>query len=567
MKNLFLIITLLLSTAVFAQRVSSDEALMLAEKFMTAKTSKPMSLVPFTFKTKVFDNMYFFSNAENTCFVVVAAEKTATPIIAYSFESGLDEQMPLPVQDYFNDVEAKILKDAAEKSSPDADILQEWTTLYNRGDLPVYLKVGVAPLLSTKWNQDCYYNDSVPTHPSGPCGHCYAGCVATAMGQVMKYHSYPSSGVGANTYGTGSYSNIHANFATATYEWNLMPNSINTYNEPIAKLLFHLGVSVNMGYAYDGSGAQSSNAAIAMRNNFSYADYLFYSEKDVMSEEIWLELIVNDLKSKRPIYYSGTSTEGGHAFVCHGIDNSNKLCINWGWGGAYDGYYTLSHMYGFNQNQAAIFGVEPPTGDIQYCQATSIHTALSDTITDGSGVNRYGNNSHCTWTIQPPDAGLIYINFTKVALDQDVDFVYVYNGTTANPGQKVAEITGYDLPPQILVWGPAAHIVFQSDEMLRSDGFEFYYTTHLVGIEEAWKNGKISVFPNPADDIMNIEIDPLILPAINRIELISLTGQTVKIIDNPSQSDMLDVSNLISGTYCLRFIGSKDSYFTLVEIQ
>ena len=66
---------------------------------------------------------------------------------------------------------------------------------------------------------------------------------------------------------------------------------------------------------------------------------------------------------------------------------------------------------------------------------------------------------------------------------------------------------------------------------------------------------------------MNIEIDPLILPAVNRIELISLTGQTVKVIEKPRQTEMLEVGSLSAGTYGLRFTGANDSFFTFVEIQ
>jgi len=566
MKLCSFFVMVFLSATLFAQEVSQSEALTFAQNFMSSKASRSISLKPLSFETKGLNHLYFFTDESNTSFVVISGEKTVTPVIAYSFESGLDEQLPLPVQDYFLGVEAGIVKTMNEKAAPDESVTAEWKMLATSGELPVYLKSAVAPLLTTTWNQDCYYNDSVPEDASGPCGHCYAGCVATAMGQVMKYHNYPPVGVGSNIYGTGSYSNIHVDFSQASYNWAGMPNSISTYNEPIAELLYHLGVSVNMGYAPDGSGANSQDVEAALRDNFGYADYLFYTELEFFTEPIWMQVLINDLKCKRPIYYSGHGDGGGHAFVCDGIDNSNKLHINWGWGGSSNGYFTLSNMLGFNQGQAAIFGVESPVGDIQYCQSTSVYTAASDTIADGSDANRYGNNTNCSWTIQPPGAGLIYIHFTQLALDQDMDVVYIYNGTSMSD-PLVASVTGFDLPSEILVWGPSAHVVFQSDGMLRADGFELYYTSCLAGIEDAWKDGKISVFPNPADDHMNIEIDPLILPAVSRIELISLTGQTVRVIENPRQTEILEVGSLSGGTYALRFTGANDTFFTFVEIQ
>ncbi|MPM10131.1 hypothetical protein SDC9_56455 [bioreactor metagenome] len=538
----------------------------MAQKFMSSKTSKSVSLIPVSYENKGITQMYFFTDESNTSFVVIAADKFATPVIAYSTESGLDAVLPDPVSDYFLGTELKLSEAEAKSMQSDQETSAEWESLSKTGALPVQLKSAVAPLLATTWNQDCYYNDSVPEHIDGPCGHCYAGCVATAMGQVMKYHNYPASGTGSNIYGTGAYSNIHVDYSQANYNWAAMPGSISSSNPEIAKLLYHAGVSVNMDYWYDGSGAVSQYAAEAFVDHFCYAPYVFYAERDGFADVDWIWVITNELKSFRPVYYSGQGSSGGHAFVCDGIDNSSKLHINWGWSGSGNGYYSINSLYGFNDGQAAIFGVEPSTGDIQYCQSTSVHTAATDTISDGSNEQRYGNNTNCSWTIQPPGAGLIVINFTELALDQDMDNVFIYSGTsTSDP--LVATVSGFELPSQILVWGPSAYVVFQSDGMLRADGFEFYYVSSLTGMEEAWNNSKISVFPNPAVNDMNIEIDPLVVPAVKRIELISLAGQVVDVVENPQQTQTLQVGNLPSGTYGIRFLGENDSFSSFVEIQ
>jgi hypothetical protein len=103
--------------------------------------------------------------------------------------------------------------------------------------------------------------------------------------------------------------------------------------------------------------------------------------------------------------------------------------------------------------------------------------------------------------------------------------------------------------------------------MLRADGFEFYYVSSPVGIQEAFDNGKITVFPNPADDIMNIQFDPLVLPAIQKIELISMTGSVLFTIENPLQQQSINVGSYAEGLYGLRFTGDQDSYFSFVEIK
>ncbi len=58
----------------------------------------------------------------------------------------------------------------------------------------------VEPLLTTTWDQGCYYNDMCPDDPAGPCGHTWVGCTATAMAQIMKYWNYPEGGVGYYSY-------------------------------------------------------------------------------------------------------------------------------------------------------------------------------------------------------------------------------------------------------------------------------------------------------------------------------------------------------------------------------
>ena len=49
----------------------------------------------------------------------------------------------------------------------------------------------VDPLLQCKWNQSYPYNVYCPEDPGGSGGYVYAGCVATAMAQVMYYWRYP----------------------------------------------------------------------------------------------------------------------------------------------------------------------------------------------------------------------------------------------------------------------------------------------------------------------------------------------------------------------------------------
>ena len=59
-----------------------------------------------------------------------------------------------------------------------------------------------------------------------------------------------------------------------------------------------------------------------------------------------------------PLYYSGQSSEGGHAFVCDGYDDNGLFHYNWGWSGSGDDYYDFDLM-DYNTSDGAIFNFVP----------------------------------------------------------------------------------------------------------------------------------------------------------------------------------------------------------------
>lgn len=541
-----------------AQYVSEKNAQKYASSFMTNETGKEIHMQKYSYSNKPYNRFFVFTNEDNTSFTVISKSKQAFPIIAFSTESGFSEPMPISVESYFDWIDAQLENIDTTAVIFDQSVIYAWESIENKGYLPQVGK-DVSPLLSTTWNQGCYYNEDCPAESSGPCGRCYAGCVATAMGQVMRYHAYPETGQGSNIYGTASYANISADFGATTYEWDNMPNSISSSNAYIAEFLYQLGVSVNMDYSPTGSGASTITSRNAFVSYFKYSDYCFRGEKANFTDNDWIYLIENELQSRRPLLYRGSGS-GGHAFVLDGMQNSNLFHFNWGWSGSYNGYFTINNLRpgggDFTSDQAAIFALEPAETDIEYCNEYNTFTALSDTIKDGSGEFRYGNNTGCKWTISPPGAGLIYINFLELATEKNVDMISIYQGTsTSDP--LVAQVSGFDLPNEILVWGPSAYITFYSDGMMRADGFTLEYTSSQVSIEEAWKHDLIQIFPNPANNIVSIDIDNRIGDLIQTTELLNSQGQIIETRNNPENTISFRIDHLPAGLYFIRF--SNDS--------
>lgn len=92
------------------------------------------------------------------------------------------------------------------------------------------------------------------------------------------------------------------------------------------------------------------------------------------------------------------------------------------------------------------------------CSGNTVLTTCTGTIADGSGASNYSNNLDCSWTISPPGAASITLDFTAFAT-QAFEFVEVYDGTDEN-APPLGEFEGSDLPPTLTANSGSMHIVF-----------------------------------------------------------------------------------------------------------
>ncbi|PKN73609.1 MAG: hypothetical protein CVU50_02520 [Candidatus Cloacimonetes bacterium HGW-Cloacimonetes-3] len=294
-------------------------------------------------------------------FLLLAAEDQSSPVLAYSLEADFPtENMPPHVQWYLSQYSRSMTE---LRNHPEWAVDPEWAALSRREFSSYQISRDVAPLLSTNWDQDWPYNSMCPADASGPGGRVYAGCVATAMGQVMKKWNYPPTGNGTHSYYAAGYGNQSANFGATTYNWASMPNSITSVNTNISTLLYHCGISVDMIYAPDGSGAYSEDVRNSLVNYFRYNTAAQYKTASSYTATNWATMLRGDLDLGRPIYYSGQGSNGGHAFVLDGYQGTNYFHFNWGWSGYYNGYFYLNNLNPgsntFNQYQAAVLYVYP----------------------------------------------------------------------------------------------------------------------------------------------------------------------------------------------------------------
>ena len=390
-KNFLLLLSLMLLLSVSAiagprsyqqaKAIAQRQAAMLgiemdAEVTASAKAAPRMSVSSAVSPSATC--YYVFANGEDKGFTIVSGDDRMPEVVGYSAQGTYDpDHLPANyvgfMKAYQETVEA-LLKGDAQVSGGLAEARQ-WRA--ERAGT-----AAVAPLLGgIKWNQRAPYNNMCPLYEG--TNRSVTGCVATAMAQVMMYYQYPKElETTIKAYNTQTYGiQIPEISSGATYDWdNMLPDySKSDYNsaqaDAVAKLMYHCGAAVKMDYG-PSSGANVTPGILETYIGYD-SDLLQDLTRTVFTLQQWMTLIDNELKAKRPILYSGQSSDGGHEFVCDGSDGKGLYHINWGWGGYQDGYFDLtilqpqkggagsgSAVDGYNRNCSMIIGITPDNGKV-----------------------------------------------------------------------------------------------------------------------------------------------------------------------------------------------------------
>lgn len=401
MKHSYLIILLCLSTLTLtASPVTPEEGLTAATHFMksqlgTAPIAMQLVQTGQSRSRGVLTDCYYIYNVENG-FVIVSADTRVRPILGYSTEGVFNPaDVPFGMQELLDSYTDEIEAIVANVAEPDAQLQAQWQALMDGSYEPQRGGRSVSALLDNEtginnWQQNNGYNYYCPADASGPGGHCYVGCCALSMGQIIHYWEYPTQGTGSHSYECnhstslngqyGDYGTLSVNFGNTTYNYAIMPNNLNSSTPSnqilaIAKLLYHCGVSIEMWYGNQGSMGFHTDIANALETYFGY-DECMTVWKDSYSGD-WANLLKSDLDLGRPIIYCAYASEGGHEFVCDGYDDSDYFHFNMGWGGVYNGYYAIDNLnaqYNFSNSHGAVTHIRPRQNDIgEKSIATAAH--------------------------------------------------------------------------------------------------------------------------------------------------------------------------------------------------
>ena len=326
---------------------------------------------------------FYIINFEEGGFVIISSDKRTYPILAFSEKNNFNltsESYPnllvnwMFEQDkYVNDLRSGKIEDVF-KFDDHWNISSIENRMLNSNKINLAEQTDTArnyklisshgPLVSTSWGQGVGYNNFAPNKSCSEYsnGRTPTGCVATAMSQIMRFHSHPN-----------------------TYNWSIMPNQVynstsssNGANE-ISRLMRDAGNSVDMDWDCDGSGAYTQDALNALKNTFGYQSAT-YSDNYTNA--------VSDIQSGFPVILNGGRAEDwvifkiyrdGHAWLCDGYElakvevclpagrwgcswrwvNVHSYHMNWGWNGSWNGWYNglINSVGDFSYKSGVIYNI------------------------------------------------------------------------------------------------------------------------------------------------------------------------------------------------------------------
>lgn len=429
-------------TNILAENVDVITAENVARLFMTESAKMrnvaDVSLVYTLNDADGMPSVYVF-NVNDSGFVLVSADDNVKPVLGYSTEGVFDattaaESFMSVMRSYRDEIQY-IRDNHVERSS---DIEAEWDLVKSTGRIMKQRNNrSVTPLVEVTWNQNEYYNDQCPEDPEGPNGHVYAGCVATAMSQVMKYWNYPETGNGSHSYTPGGwgpyYPTEYANFGETDYHFEMMPNALDSTSTDeeifyISQLQHHCGVAVEMMYGPTASGAYSEDVPYALENYFNYSNAVQLKYRDFYDNNTWKNMLKDELDEGRPLYYSGSDDagQGGHAFVCDGYDENDFFHFNWGWGKRDNGYFAIGALnttrYAFNTWNSAIFDCYP-RDDEYFNRPEKAENVILEESSDNRNVTIQWTNPTLTLdgnALNSIDSIIVRRDFQQIASFADV---------------------------------------------------------------------------------------------------------------------------------------------------
>ena len=377
-----------------AGSINEEQAKAIAQSFLQKRNSLPSGkrLAPARTPKELQSALnsqkalYVFNVGVDNGFIIISGDDRVRPVLGFT-NSGMfnADQIPAALSEMLAIYARQI--DQIQRTETKSDSTVRVARTSHRTSS---VMADVSPLLTTTWDQGEPYNDYCPTLNDQTA---LTGCVATAMAQIANYYKYPTTQVSSLAAYTSSTNKINVSaWGATTFDWNNMLDNYSgsetsTQIAAVATLMRYCGQAAQMDYGFT-SGAYNGDALYAFKEKLGYNEDATFKSAANYSANGWEDLIYKEVRDGRPVYYSALNGDvgcdvSGHAFVIDGYKaDGNYFHVNWGWGGACDGYFNLFALdpgasespvtsTGWHYQMLALIGLSP--------QAVNTAKLLKDT--------------------------------------------------------------------------------------------------------------------------------------------------------------------------------------------
>ena len=360
--HLFFAFISIYAGTMYARTVSFEQAQLIAKDFFGDTSVRKTKLVRGK-DSSMLSPYYIFNSDSKKGYVIISGDDRTPLILGYSNTDNFDSDNVPPGLQYLLNQYQTYIESLDENIDSDTNVENDTKEI-------------IAPLLTTKWNQNEPYNACCPKEGDYTCP---TGCVATAIAQIVNYHKWPDVGEGTFSYNMNGQQ-LELNYGNVELDWDVMSDEYNENSsvescEEVAKLMYACGVGLETNYTLDrGSGSHIVMAKRFLVENFKYdANAKIVWRHNYLKNE-WNDLMYDELKNSRPIYLQG----GQHAFVCDGYNGDGYFHFNWGWSGSMDGYFLFSPLMpnedDYSENLLAMINIKKREGDKQDCTFDIVNT-------------------------------------------------------------------------------------------------------------------------------------------------------------------------------------------------
>lgn len=407
--------------------------------------------------------LFYIYNLNPQGYFVISGSYDLPPVIAYSFTSNFfvyNDTNPL-----YSMLNSDILLRLENIQKLPEQIIQErhlqWDS-YVKGS-PVTSRIfeqwppegttTTGGWLETSWTQNKPYNNFCPLDKTNG-GRSIAGCPSIAMAMILDYykttnnvmfndsddyhHNYNGNNYWIDndyiSYDFPSFPTLNEYLATLNSHYQ---NQTPTTDTDVAALTFACGVAAKQVYGSQISGTFGVDQALAAYRKFHCTTCTLLKDTD---SNVYGRLAKNMIDaSPAHLAVVDESWTSGHNLVVDGYNTDDFYHLNFGWGGAYNGWYLLPDdiPYGLTVLEGVIVDIMyNHTGPQVQCNG-SIHLtniAPNATITDSFTVENAGSSNSLlhweitsypdwgTWTFTPssgsnltPEQGPVTINVSIIA--------------------------------------------------------------------------------------------------------------------------------------------------------